>query len=154
MHKVTHLSLQILSVTCNNASNNDTIVEEMELRIAAFSRVNRTHCFLHILNLIAKSLLNQFELPDTKGEDLSEENNDAFGTILELADGIDTEEDNTQREGQRDLDSDEVEDDDLSDWVDGARLTRAEERDLKKKVIPIMQVLIKVLNANTYLIPY
>jgi hypothetical protein len=154
MQKVTHLSLQILSITCNNASNNDMMVEEMELHIAAFSRVNQTRCFLHILNLIAKSLLNRFELPDAKGEDLSEENNNAFGTVLELADGIDTEEDDTQREGQHDLDSDEVEDDDLSDWVDGARLTCAEERDLKKKVIPITQVLIKVLNTNTYLIPY
>ncbi|PPR06686.1 LOW QUALITY PROTEIN: hypothetical protein CVT26_001472 [Gymnopilus dilepis] len=46
---------KILSVTCDNASNNDTMVTEMHERITSFNKVNRTRCFLHVLNLVAKN---------------------------------------------------------------------------------------------------
>ena len=56
--KITH---KILLVTCDNASNNDRMVIEMSKRLIKFSEVNCTQCFTHIFNLVAKSLLKQFD---------------------------------------------------------------------------------------------
>ncbi|KAF8236207.1 hypothetical protein L208DRAFT_1127187, partial [Tricholoma matsutake] len=42
---------KILSVTCDNASNNNTMATELEDMLTKFSPVNCTHCFAHILNL-------------------------------------------------------------------------------------------------------
>ncbi|EIW51900.1 uncharacterized protein TRAVEDRAFT_78597, partial [Trametes versicolor FP-101664 SS1] len=53
---------QILGVTCDNASNNDVMVDHLNVLLEAFGgSFARTRCFLHILNLTAKSLLKQFD---------------------------------------------------------------------------------------------
>lgn len=49
-----------------HVSNNDTMVDELDARLPAFSRVNRTRCFAHILNLIAKSMLKLFDIEKKK----------------------------------------------------------------------------------------
>ena len=57
-------SSQILSVTCDNASNNDTIVEHLAMLVENFpGAANKTRCFNHILNLVAKSILRLFDAP-------------------------------------------------------------------------------------------
>ena len=49
-------------MTCDNASNNDVMIEELQECIPEFAgSASHTHCFLHIVNLIAKSLLRQFD---------------------------------------------------------------------------------------------
>ncbi|KAF8837320.1 hypothetical protein BDN67DRAFT_860211, partial [Paxillus ammoniavirescens] len=51
----------ILSITADNASSNDMMMVELEGLVAHFGGESaRTRCFLHIVNLIAKSLLKQF----------------------------------------------------------------------------------------------
>ncbi|KAF8867747.1 hypothetical protein BD779DRAFT_1416233, partial [Infundibulicybe gibba] len=53
---------QILSITCDNATPNDTMIDELAKLISAFpGAANRTRCFTHILNLTAKSVLRQFD---------------------------------------------------------------------------------------------
>ncbi|PBK83684.1 hypothetical protein ARMGADRAFT_875608, partial [Armillaria gallica] len=55
---------QILSITCNNASNNDTMVMTLSdsESLPSFSgQENCTRCFAHVLNLVTKSLLKQFD---------------------------------------------------------------------------------------------
>ncbi|TFK59204.1 hypothetical protein BDN72DRAFT_749728, partial [Pluteus cervinus] len=53
---------KVLSVTLDNASPNDTMVEELEKTLFPFFKVlSRIRCFLHIINLVAKSLLHQFD---------------------------------------------------------------------------------------------
>ncbi|KAI0037894.1 hypothetical protein FA95DRAFT_1475131, partial [Auriscalpium vulgare] len=53
---------QILSITCDNASNNDTLIAELAVILESFpGDANRTRCFLHVVNLVAKQLLRQFE---------------------------------------------------------------------------------------------
>ncbi|KAF8873647.1 hypothetical protein CPB84DRAFT_1657788, partial [Gymnopilus junonius] len=52
---------QVLSMTADNATNMDTLSEHLAQQVPAYSAVNRTRCFLHILNLVAKSLLRQFD---------------------------------------------------------------------------------------------
>jgi hypothetical protein len=52
------LSSQILSITCDNASNNDTMIEHLSTLVENFpGAANQTRCFTHILNLVAKSIL-------------------------------------------------------------------------------------------------
>ncbi|RDX40980.1 hypothetical protein OH76DRAFT_1300621, partial [Lentinus brumalis] len=51
-----------MNVTCDNASNNDTMVEHLGTLVPAFQGdFHRTRCFAHIINLVVKSLLRQFD---------------------------------------------------------------------------------------------
>ncbi|EIW53735.1 uncharacterized protein TRAVEDRAFT_80646, partial [Trametes versicolor FP-101664 SS1] len=53
---------QILSMTCDNASNNDTMTAELADLLTEFQgEYSRTRCFLHITNLTAMSLLREFD---------------------------------------------------------------------------------------------
>ncbi|EPS92616.1 hypothetical protein FOMPIDRAFT_1100474, partial [Fomitopsis schrenkii] len=53
---------QVLGVTCDNASANDVMIDELENMLAEFpGRRARSRCFCHIINLAAKALLRQFE---------------------------------------------------------------------------------------------
>ncbi|TFK59863.1 hypothetical protein BDN72DRAFT_729363, partial [Pluteus cervinus] len=57
------LKSRILSVTMDNASPNDTMVVRLERTLFPFFKaLNRVRCFLHIVNLVAKSFLHQFDL--------------------------------------------------------------------------------------------
>ncbi|KAG2112249.1 uncharacterized protein F5147DRAFT_527041, partial [Suillus discolor] len=52
----------ILSVTADNASSNDTLVTELVDLVPHFAgQASHTRCFLHIINLVAKSLLHEFD---------------------------------------------------------------------------------------------
>src|ERR1700721_1605940 len=86
---LTHHNTQILSVTCNNASCNDTMIDALADDLPDFSQANRTRCFLHIVNLIEKTLLKQFDVPGKQAEDVA---NEAERLLLKLAKDIDIEE--------------------------------------------------------------
>ncbi|KAI0355814.1 hypothetical protein OH77DRAFT_1378786, partial [Trametes cingulata] len=52
----------MLGVTCDNATNNDTMVNALEIDIPSFGGQRaRTRCFAHVVNLVAKSLTRQFD---------------------------------------------------------------------------------------------
>ena len=52
------LSKKILSVTCDNALNNDIMIDELAMCVPVFGGSPcHTWCFLDIVNLIAKSLI-------------------------------------------------------------------------------------------------
>jgi hypothetical protein len=53
---------QILSITCNNASCNNVMITELAKILPSFSEVGHTQCFLHIVNLVAKSIIRQFDI--------------------------------------------------------------------------------------------
>jgi hypothetical protein len=60
----------LLSITLDNASNNDTFITELADRIETFDgNSSCTRCFLHILNLVAKTILAQFDIKTKKGAD-------------------------------------------------------------------------------------
>ena len=95
---ITHLRfvLQILSITGNNASNNDTIIQYLGDALNEFpGPANQTQCFVHTVNLVAKAILKPFDVQRTK--DINEFNN----VIQTLA--------NTFEE--KDIDEEEGEDD-------------------------------------------
>ncbi|KAF7371898.1 Zinc finger BED domain-containing protein 4 [Mycena venus] len=52
---------KILSIVGDNASNNDTMIDELADLIPTFpGKTTRVHCFAHILNLVVKAILSQF----------------------------------------------------------------------------------------------
>ena len=81
---------QLLSVTCDNAAPNNTMIDELAKLLEEFPGVaNRTCCFTHILNLVAKSVMKQFNLPKAKaGEALDA----AAQALTNLAGDIESEE--------------------------------------------------------------
>jgi hypothetical protein len=138
------LDRKILAVTCDNASNNDTMATELGALLTAFSPVNRIRCFAHVINLISKSLLKQF---DVKPEEDDFHDDDDNPPLFELAKDIETEEIMAAQE----TDNDEVEDDDeVDDWVDDVEALTMEERaNMENFIRPAKRTLVKVRDCNT-----
>ena len=107
--------------------------------------VNQTRCFLHILNLVVKSIIRQFDFPKSKktsdGEDEDNPTLDAAtAELLKLAADIDLEEQITVSAGD-----DEAADDDDEGWVDEHEdMTEDELKDLAASVQPVRLLLTKV----------
>jgi hypothetical protein len=100
---------------------------------------NRTRCFTHILNLVAKCIMKQFDSPKAKTSDF-EVVMEGLGDDLENSDvdGMESEEDN---EGDHD------EDHEVDEEVINGRKGMGEEdiEALEERVKPVKQVLLKVL---------
>ena len=80
----------LLSITCDNAAPNDTMVDELSNLLDDFPGApNRTWCFMHILNLVAKSISKQFDLPKAKADEVLD---DAAQALADLAGDIEVEE--------------------------------------------------------------
>ena len=100
---------------------------------------NRTRCFLHIVNLIAKQLLKQFDVPRKNADAVLDE---VERELRELAEGLDMEELVTreEREGEDDEDDDNTE-----GWINEMDILTVEDREeLEKSIGPIWVVLVKV----------
>jgi hypothetical protein len=79
-----------LSITCNNATNNDKMIDDLAGRLIDFPGApNRMHCFTHILNLMIKSIMNQFDA-FMKRLDTTDERSD--DKLFKLAGNIEAEE--------------------------------------------------------------
>lgn len=102
------LIYQILSITCDNASNNDTMTVRLARLLPRFrGDKSRVRCFLHIVNLVAKVIIRQFdgskragdaedalaELEnDLESEDEGEESDDDIPELDEMDEDIDVAE--------------------------------------------------------------
>jgi Asp-tRNA(Asn)/Glu-tRNA(Gln) amidotransferase B subunit len=97
---------------------------ELDLMLTKYSTVNHTRCFAHILNLVAKSLLKQFDVKqdDKEKDDL----NDNKQALLDLVGDIEQEELTTAQE-KDDVDNETEEEDDLEGWVDEVEALTLEE---------------------------
>lgn len=113
---------QILLITCDNASANDTMITHLTKILDAFpGSANHTCCFAHILNLVAKCIMKQFDTPkkpqkkrknklsfkaelDVLEDELSEDN-DLDGEIKNEKDegGNDTDEGHDDDNDQMDM---------------------------------------------------
>ena len=138
---ITHSRKKILSITCDNASNNDTMINVLKELVEDFpGPVNQTRCFAHILNLVVKSILRQFDLPNPKsGNSLDDKTvDDASKELLSLAGNVEDEEDVVSREGEGGVDTEEPEDDNLEGWVDERTLMDVEDlNELEESVKPV-----------------
>jgi hypothetical protein len=116
------------------------MVEEMAKTLIAFSEVNRTHCFTHIINLIAKSLLKQFDLKEKDEANLTDEERE----LLDLAGNIEEEEQVFIMENDTG-DGDTPDDNDMDGWFDEIEeLTYAKKENLDVSVKPVHVMLVKV----------
>jgi hypothetical protein len=116
------------------------MVEELGDLIAAFpGEANRTRCFAHIINLIAKSVIKQFDVPKATAGDIWD---DDVEELIGLAGEIELEELVTRASTNED---DENEDDNVEDWQD-ERFAMTEEvlQKLNDDVQPVRRVLVKV----------
>ncbi|GLB35657.1 hypothetical protein LshimejAT787_0212220 [Lyophyllum shimeji] len=145
---------KVLSITCDNASPNDTMIDELADLLPYFpGAAHRTRCFAHIVNLVAKSLLRQFDVPKKKAQDALD---DAEKDLLTLAEGIDLEDLETRTTAEGDLEKDNVE-----GWVDEVALLDEEEAEkLSESVRPVRLVLVKIrklafkiIHSSTILLP-
>jgi hypothetical protein len=102
---------------------------------------NRCQCFLHIVNLVAKTLLKQFEVPK---KDMNAAFDAAEKALLELSTGMDMEEMVTIAEGGL---GDGNDADDIEGWVNKIdELSEEESEELRQKIQPVRLVLVKVKN--------
>lgn len=108
---------------------------------------NQTRCFLHVLNLVVKSIIRQFDLPKSKKKSDNQDEDDpgldaATSELLKLAGDIELEEQITASTGD-----DEAEDDDEEGWVDEHEdMTEDELKDLAASVQPVRLLLTKVMS--------
>jgi hypothetical protein len=84
------------------------MIDKLVNLLASFpGKANQTHCFLHIISLVAKSVIHQFDVAKGKADEALDE---AEEELCVLAEGIDLEDLETQREQE--------DDDDVDGWVD------------------------------------
>jgi hypothetical protein len=143
--------LQILGVTADNASNNDKMIEHLAVLIETFpGATNQTRCFAHILNLVAKTVLRQFEAPK-KGKAI--DGKELAAVVDEIDDDNEGASDSGTIEGGDDCDDvdDEVVDDDEDGLPDELEeLSEEELSRVKESVKPIRLVLTKVSPFNKH----
>ncbi|KAF5309387.1 hypothetical protein D9619_012291 [Psilocybe cf. subviscida] len=127
---------KMLSVCCDNASNMDTFTNELPALVPSFAgEAARTRCFAHIVNLTAKALLRQFDVPKKDADDALD---DAARELRQLASNIEAEEQMAQG-------VDEAESDDEDGWVDYRdEMTEAERKKLEKCIAPMRLLLVKL----------
>ena len=142
--------MKLLSLTCDNASNNDTMIEELTNLLDDFlGPANETRCFLHILNLVVKSIIRQFDLPKSKktSDDSDADEDDptldvATMELLKLAGDIDLDEWITVSASDDDL---EATDDEEEGWVDEHDdMTEDDLKELAASMQPVQLLLTKV----------
>jgi hypothetical protein len=101
---------------------------------------NQMRCFTHVLNLVVKSVIQQFDLPKTKGDRILD---DAAKELLALAGNIEFEEEELMRTDGKE--GDEAEDDNVEGWIDERlHMTEVELEVLDGSVEPVRLVLTKV----------
>ena len=138
-----------MAITCDNASNNDALIQRLSEEVPSFGgQTARVCCFAHIVNLIVKSILSQFDAPKKNGmvsmadEELDTEDDE--GLLIDLADGlIDDMENKVEEVPPEDRDVDNV--DNADGWVDERKeMSMAEWKALAKDVMPAQHMVLKV----------
>jgi hypothetical protein len=129
---------KLLGITCDNAKVNDSMLDELAELVLGFpGKPNQTRCFLHILNLVAKTIIKQFDVRKKKIDELNGEEDILDG----LAAGIELEELEMQAMAS---DSNKEERDNVEGWIDEVALLSDEEKSqLNADMVPIHTVIVK-----------
>jgi hypothetical protein len=132
---------QIISITCDNTSNNDIMIDTLSDLLAVFPGAsNQTRCFDHCVNLITKSIIRQFDI-NQSNQSVSFDG--ALQELTRLADNLNLEE-LEMREREHCV-GDDADDHNTDGWVDKCEeMSETEQDELEKDVQPVRQVLVKV----------
>ena len=119
------------------------MIEELAKLIDKFPGApNRTRCFTHILNLVAKCILKQFDLPKVKAGVVLD---DAAIALWELAGEIEAEEADMARDMRASGEADDDDDDDIQSLLDAqSGMSEEEVTELEESVQPVRLILVKV----------
>jgi hypothetical protein len=122
------------------------MINELEDLLPKFSKVNHTRCFLHVNNLIGRTLVRQFDLPNAPKLTPGDVTNDPDRGLHELAAEIDLEDRQTREALLEDAVTSEIgADDNVEGWVDEmAAVSQAEREVLQKSLQPVRMLLVKV----------
>jgi len=118
------------------------MIDELGDLIKSFpGDTNHAQCFNHVIALVAKSAIRQFDVPKGQADAALDE---AERELRDLAEGIDIEDEMTQ--GEWEIPGDDDDDEENGDgWVDEvATLSIADREELEVNVRPIRLVLVKV----------
>jgi len=116
------------------------MIEELATLLDDFpGAANQTCCFTHILNLVVKSIILQFDLLKAQADKVLD---DAANEMLKLASNIELEDEISAKDGE---DGEEGEDDNNEGWIDEqGEMTESQLEELDECVQPIRLLLIKV----------
>ena len=119
------------------------MIEELANLLDNFpGAANQTRCFTHILNLVVKSILAQFELPKNKANIPNE--------ILNMAEELELEDEILAKEGEG---GDEEDDDNVEGWIDEReQMSEHQLEELEARVEPIRLLLNKVSHECDHVI--
>jgi hypothetical protein len=119
------------------------MIEELAIQLDDFpGSASRVRCFAHILNLVVKSIMRQFDVPDKKMGDIADE---ATRELHRLAGDIEREELLSQSGGVEQRDGDMGSKDNVEGWVDErAEMDTDELTTLDNAVQPVRFLLTKV----------
>lgn len=140
-------------MAADNASANDVMVRELESAIEGFAGpAHQIRCFAHILNLVAKTIIAQFDAKGgSKGDDLTQVSEAAAKQAAALADivaglDLDGEDGSMEIEAEERVGGDEEDvDDNVDAWIDERNdLSDEEKEELREDVLPLKLILAKV----------
>ena len=118
------------------------IIKMSDLLISFPGDTNRARCFNHVIALIAKSAIHQFDVPKGRADAALDE---AESELRELAEGLDIEEEQTKGEWEGPDNEEDEEGEDPDGWVDEvAGLSVADHEALEENIRPVRLVLVKV----------
>jgi hypothetical protein len=124
------------------------MVRELELLVPSFGGdASHTRCFLHVVNLVAKMLIRQF---DTNKRDADKALEDGHGAVE-----VDEFSDEIEDEVHLDLDQDDAAllSNESDGWVDERdELSGEERKELEDAVRPIKLALVKASRGITHLL--
>ena len=121
------------------------MIKELGKRLDLFPGAdNQTRCFMHVLNLIAKSIIQQFNIP--KAQQIRALD-DGLHELHTLATDVDLEEKAT-RDGA-DIQNDDDEEDNVDVWIDKReRMSTEDVKMLDESVQPVWFMLVKVIQSS------
>jgi hypothetical protein len=126
------------------------MIDKLESRLMDFPGAsNRARCFTHILNLVVKSIMHQFDASSTKKRsDITDERTEEF---LRLAGDIDAEELELDEDEQEDYCEPEVEESDNDDgWInEREEMEEDDVEELEDKIQPVRLLLTKVSESES-----
>ena len=137
------------------------MIEQLVEMLPGFSNVGHTRCFLHIINLVARSMIKQFDIPKNPTDHLSDDKSQEI-TPKEPADEVDehldgpaaeTDLDDQDHAGQVDRNDADDEDKEIDDNVEGwtdemTLLSRSECEHIQEDIWPVKLILVKVINEK------
>ncbi|GBE82272.1 putative AC9 transposase [Sparassis crispa] len=145
------IAIKMLGITTDNASPNDVMIDEPAKLIESFQgQANRARCFDHIINLVAKSLLHQFDVPQN-GADAALD--DAENALCELAKDLELGVREGGEEGEPPDDIEGLQDEREGMSVEDRTALDASVQPVKLVLVKLRKIASAIIHSSTKLLP-